>query len=83
MLRQHFPHWVSDLYDHYPHDINRADMRKYIILYVYGGVYADLDVECVKPLYNLTAKHRGMYIEPRTRPSQVTSYTVDNMDPFT
>jgi len=50
LLRIYFPQHISDLYDQYPHDINRADMRKYILLYLVGGVYADLDTECIKQL---------------------------------
>lgn len=28
--------------------VERTDMLRYMIIYVYGGVYADLDVECYR-----------------------------------
>ena len=45
-----------DLYDQYPYKINRADVRRYFILYEHGGVYADLDVECLKPLDDIVSR---------------------------
>ena len=38
------------IYDSYPYAINRADLRKYVILYAVGGFVADLDVQCLRPL---------------------------------
>lgn len=45
------------LYDDYPHRINRADVRRLLILYEYGGVFADLDVECLQPLPPILSKY--------------------------
>ena len=39
-----------DIYDQYPYKINRADVRRYFIMYEHGGVYADLDVESLRNL---------------------------------
>ena len=36
------------LYRAYPHWVQRADAARYLILHYYGGVYADLDVRCVR-----------------------------------
>lgn len=47
--------WFLPVYDAFPRDIQRVDAAKYFILYTYGGVYADLDCECVKPLDPLMA----------------------------
>lgn len=38
------------LYKGYPENINRADLGRYLVLHSFGGVYADLDCECLKPL---------------------------------
>ena len=53
--------WFLPVYDAFPRDIQRVDAAKYFILYTYGGVYADLDCECVKPLDPLMA-HGGAII---------------------
>ena len=37
-------------YDGYPYAILRADAFRYAVLLVEGGVYADMDVECLRPL---------------------------------
>jgi len=50
LLDSNFSAWLVDLYDSYPMAINRADLRKYLVLYAVGGVVADLDVQCLRPL---------------------------------
>lgn len=41
-VSQNFPH-LLDIYLDYPYDIQRADAIRYMLLYVYGGIYLDLD----------------------------------------
>ena len=48
--------WFLPTYDAFPRDIQRVDAAKYLIVYTYGGVYADLDCECLKPLDPLTSR---------------------------
>jgi mannosyltransferase OCH1-like enzyme len=38
-----------DLYNNYEYEIQRCDAVRYMILYRYGGLYADMDYYCVKP----------------------------------
>ena len=40
----------SSIYENYRLDIEKSDMIRFLILYEFGGVYADLDIEVVKPL---------------------------------
>ena len=40
-------------FDSYPYDIQRADVIRLVALYIYGGVYLDLDIICVKSLDKL------------------------------
>jgi mannosyltransferase OCH1-like enzyme len=35
----------------------KIDFAKYVILYLFGGIYIDIDVECIKPLDQLTGKY--------------------------
>lgn len=44
-----FP-WFLPTYDAFPAEIYRADAVRYFFLYRFGGFYADLDTECLKPL---------------------------------
>lgn len=36
-----------EIYKSYLYNIQRADAIRYMILYTYGGVYADMDCECI------------------------------------
>lgn len=42
--------WFLETYDSYPSEIFRADAVRYFFLYKFGGVYVDMDTECLKPL---------------------------------
>lgn len=39
--------WFYDIYKSYDANIKRVDAARYFILYEYGGIYADMDYECV------------------------------------
>jgi len=45
--------WFLPTYDAYDVEIKRADAIRYMFLYKYGGIYADLDFECMKPFDTL------------------------------
>lgn len=42
-----------DVYESYRYAVQRWDMIRYLVLYEYGGIYADLDYECIEPLDGL------------------------------
>lgn len=48
LLETKFP-WFLPVYDEYTYDIQRVDAIRPFILYEYGGIYLDMDVECIKP----------------------------------
>lgn len=41
---------VAHLYAAYPLGVMRADLWRYLVLYAHGGVYSDIDTQCLKPL---------------------------------
>lgn len=49
LVRDHYPE-LEDLYLSYPNPVQRADLGRYLILHHCGGVYADIDTECLSPL---------------------------------
>jgi mannosyltransferase OCH1-like enzyme len=49
-----FPEFLA-IYDGYPHAVSRADLARYLVVCHFGGVYADLDCESLKPLDDLIA----------------------------
>jgi len=48
-IQEHFPAFI-DQYDAFKYNIQRVDAVRYFILYKLGGVYVDLDFECIKNL---------------------------------
>jgi len=51
--------WFLPTYDGYDAEIKRADAIRYMFLYTYGGIYADLDFECLKPFDSLLDQYKG------------------------
>jgi mannosyltransferase OCH1-like enzyme len=49
LVKKKFRNYLP-LYDRYPAPIYKADAMRYFILFEYGGVYADLDVEPLRSL---------------------------------
>ena len=48
-IAERFP-WFLPTYDSYPSEIFRADAVRYFFLYQFGGFYADMDTECLRPI---------------------------------
>ena len=48
-LNIHFPDFIP-YYKSYPYDIQRWFAIRYLILFHYGGLYVDLDYECIEPV---------------------------------
>ena len=46
-IAEHFPGFLS-IYEQYPTAIQRVDAVRYLILYLHGGVFVDLDFACTK-----------------------------------
>lgn len=51
--------WFLNIYDKYKYVIQRADAVRYFILYKYGGVYSDIDLEPVKDITPLLEKYKS------------------------
>ncbi|OAP62352.1 hypothetical protein AYL99_04555 [Fonsecaea erecta] len=64
LVRTHFP-WLLKTYLGLPSVIYRADLVRNLYMYMFGGVYSDLDVECLRPVdelfnqYNVTTAPHG------------------------
>lgn len=55
VIAETFPEFL-DAYDRLPFGVMRADAFRYAIVYRDGGIYADIDMECLKPVVPLLAK---------------------------
>ncbi|KAL4228290.1 hypothetical protein ACF0H5_013721 [Mactra antiquata] len=56
LIKERHPSFL-DTFDSYPEGIRRADALRYIVLYEFGGVYADMDVESLQNLDPMLRKY--------------------------
>jgi len=62
LISQHYKEHLV-LYDNYESAIFRADVMRYFVLHRYGGVYADLDMDALRPLDNWTVNYNCVLSE--------------------
>ena len=56
-IKDNFSSEFYNVYASLPMGIMRADVWRVAVVYIYGGVYADIDCECVVPLENWLANY--------------------------
>ncbi|KAI8609435.1 nucleotide-diphospho-sugar transferase [Chytriomyces sp. MP71] len=59
LVATHYP-WFLKTYDAFNDPILRADASRLFYMHKYGGIYADLDFECLKPLDGLLKSHQAV-----------------------
>jgi mannosyltransferase OCH1-like enzyme len=60
-----YHHDFLELYDSYEFNIQRVDAVRYFILYSYGGIFVDLDFECIKNVEPILAGRQSIFgLEP-------------------
>jgi hypothetical protein len=45
--------FIKTVYDNYSHTVQKADIIRVILVYLFGGFYLDMDILCLKPLDEL------------------------------
>lgn len=60
-VRTEYP-WFADYWDSYPHHIQRVDAFRYFVMHKYGGVYADLDMQCLTSFEPLVKSMSGVVL---------------------
>ncbi|KAH3705669.1 hypothetical protein DPMN_080746 [Dreissena polymorpha] len=64
LIEARYPDFLV-LWDNNRNNINKADALRYFVLYEFGGIYADLDFECFRPLDPVTRKYAAIFpLEP-------------------
>lgn len=53
-----------DIWENLPHHIQKCDMARYFIMYLFGGIYVDLDFYCFKNLSPLLNRELLLVMEP-------------------
>lgn len=62
LVQNYYPE-LEALFMSYPRAVQRADLGRYLILHHCGGVYADLDTECLSPLDPIAHETRVILAE--------------------
>lgn len=74
-IANEFP-WFLEIYDSYRVGICRVDALRYFYLYIFGGIYSDLDTECLRPLDDVL--HLGDVVLGRMGSNPRFSHSVPN-----
>lgn len=54
-VAENYPQYLAK-YCGFPYNIQRADFIRYLVVYHFGGIYADIDYECLRPFDDLVEK---------------------------
>ena len=65
ILEEYGQEW-HDLFVGLPVGVMRGDLWRYMIIYKYGGVYTDLDTECINPISLWLNEEYEMIVCPET-----------------
>jgi len=62
LVRTYFPEFLM-IYQSFKYDVQRWDAIRYMILYHYGGVYADLDSECFRSIDSIVENYDVFFVQ--------------------
>jgi hypothetical protein len=72
LVQTYFP-WLEETYNNLPGPIYRADFARNLYMYMFGGVYADLDTDCLRPTGEALEPFRIPVVNTSTDPSDQPS----------
>lgn len=52
-VKEHEPKFYVETYTKYPHDMQRIDSFRYVLMFYIGGIYIDMDNGCNRPFQDL------------------------------
>lgn len=62
IVEQHFPDWLPP-YLAYEKNVQRTDILRVMLVYLYGGFYLDMDMFCLRPLDELRGETLVLGVE--------------------
>ncbi|KIW17559.1 hypothetical protein PV08_04753 [Exophiala spinifera] len=74
LVATHFP-WLLSTYQALPGVIYKADLARNLYMYMFGGVYADLDVECLRPSDELFKRYNVSTVS-HAKPRPMSTYNL-------
>ncbi len=79
-VAEHYP-WFLPTYDGYDREIKRADAIRYMYLHKHGGIYADMDFECLQsfePLLQDLEKNYDIVLGSMNSKANLEMHSVPN-----
>jgi len=63
-----------NIFINYPFNILRSDLWRYMVVYIYGGIYIDIDTICKKPIDNWIDRNLGLLVSLETDEPLIAQY---------
>lgn len=70
------PGWWP-IYSSQPEIVARADVARYALLQMFGGVYADMDTACVRPIDAILGRDASLYVTLYSKPRRARNRFVN------
>lgn len=74
LIKRRYP-WFWKTYQNLPYTIQRIDVIRYFILYTYGGLYVDTDLECFRNVFDFIQYPNKVYIVETANPTGLVSFS--------
>jgi len=69
-VQANYPEFLGT-FESYAYPIQRADVLRYLLLHQFGGLYVDMDIECLRPMDPLLAGKRALVVhEPEAHATE-------------
>ncbi|MEL6919782.1 MAG: glycosyltransferase [Pseudomonadota bacterium] len=62
LVREHRPD-ILDLFGAAPSIVQKTDLARYVMLWTFGGIYVDIDTDCLSSLQPLTQCQKAVFCE--------------------
>lgn len=74
-IKDNFTKEFYDMYSSLPFGVMKADVWRVAVVYVYGGIYADLDTKCLKSLSDWLKTEYDLIVGVETKHGSINNYT--------
>jgi mannosyltransferase OCH1-like enzyme len=82
VLKEYGQEWF-EIFNSLPVGVMRGDLWRYMVIYKYGGVYADLDTLCNEPVFNwISNKHKFIVCPENNRDFCQWTFAAASGHPF-
>jgi hypothetical protein len=75
LIKNNFTKNFYDMYSLLPFGVMKADVWRVAVIYVYGGIYSDLDTKCLKPVESWLLPDKDLIVYVETPNGAICNYT--------